>query len=221
MVERLLASHAKGPPIASTVRVMFLGTSQTWGEGASAQNRITSEVVCRLLDRRLAAAGARAECINAGVRASDSGRMLGAYRDHLMALKPDVLVAIFGFNDVDRPALHRNLSDLVAANRQTRIRTLLVAEPCSFRWGISRDNQQKMPALAARLGVPLAEPQQALDRNLDHGFLWWDGAHLTDAGQALLAQELVDGGLGKLVDEALASRRAAAPVDPAAPAAVQ
>ena len=210
MVMRLLAKYEEAPRPGGQVRVLFLGTSQTWGEGASAPEHITAAVAERLLNERLATTGARALCINAGVVSSDSARLLGAYRDHLIKLKPDVVVAILGFNDADQPLLLRSLEELVKLNRGQGIRTLIVPEPSSLQWGPPRSNQEAMAALARRLSAPLCEPQPALDKKLDDGFLWWDGVHLTDGGQFLMARELVAGGLGALVQDLVRERAEAA-----------
>ena len=228
MVSRLLAKWKDAArEQVGMVRVLFLGTSQTWGEGASKPEHITAAVTERLLNKRLAERGANAlaQVINAGVVSSDSFRLLGAYRDHLLKLKPDIVVAVLGFNDADQQGLLSNLEALVKLNRKEGVRTLVVPEPSSLQWGPPRGNQKEMAALARKLKVPLSEPQVVLDKKLDDGFLWWDGVHLTDGGQFLMAQHLVQGSLGKLVDdvvkEQVASTRATAPVPLPRPAPPQ
>jgi lysophospholipase L1-like esterase len=156
------------------------------------------------VERALNQRGTPAQVINAGVRASDSGKLLAAYREALIKLKPDLLVVILAFNDQDGQALARNLETLVKLNRAAGIRTLLVAEPCNCDWGYVRENQAMMPALAKRLEVPLVQPQASLDKQVDDAFLWWDLVHLSDAGQAALAQELLKGGVEGGVERAVA-----------------
>ncbi|MCZ6463242.1 MAG: GDSL-type esterase/lipase family protein [Proteobacteria bacterium] len=100
----------RSPPVAESrpaLRVLALGDSCTFGIGVE-----NDETWPAVLETALAAAGLDAEVINAGVPGYSAYQGLRFLETRGRALRPDVLVVSFGFNDRD---LWSSRSDLETA----------------------------------------------------------------------------------------------------------
>ncbi len=197
MAGRLLREYggAKG---AGVFRTIFIGASQTWGEGATTLERTLVHQAEVILNRR-ARGGVKHQCINAGVRGSNSGRLLAVYREHLLKLTPDLLVINLGFMEDDTAAFRRNLEAFARLNEAAGIRTVLVNEPSRETDARLKKNQDVMRALGRARSFPVVEMHQHLTHEEHSGFLWWDIVHLSDHGQDLFAKKVVQDGIARVL----------------------
>ncbi len=171
-------------PRADVARLLFLGTSQTWGAGAARLEDVFSARIAAQL-------GTSYQVINVGISGSDSTRLLALYRERWLALAPRAVVVDLGNNDPSPSVLTANLRALVALDRAHDIRTLLVVEPNAPEAHVDHDaSWNAMRAVARELGVPLVDLHAELARRADSGFLFWDLVHLTSYGQRLAAEIL-------------------------------
>ncbi len=174
-------------------RVILLGSSQTWGEGASRDDRTLASVVERALNRDHVRLKKTFRCLNAGVRGGESSVLSQVYEEHLLKVKPDLLVVNLGNMDQDGRILGKSLERLVSLNRARGIKTVMSLEPSlKLEEGLVKKHGV-MKRVAAKYGIPVVESQQFLASKRDSGFLWWDGVHLSDYGQHLLAQRMLAG----------------------------
>lgn len=188
-------------PADGTVRILFIGTSQTWGAGA----RTEDETFVRRIERALNEEGTspgRYECINAGISGTDSSDLLRYYREEWIHWDPRVVVINLGTNDMRPDVLGSNLAEFLSLNRARGIRTLLVMEANSVEQ--ARDhlllNHEAMRHAAAEYPTPIVSMHTHLAGSCDAGFLWWDFVHLTSAGHELVAEKILPE-LVRLVDD--------------------
>ena len=183
-------------PRPATYRILFVGSSQTWGAGAANLQDVVSEQVGRKLGARLAERGLAAEVINTGISALDSRRLIGRfYLQKWINLAPHLVVVNLSNNDAsDTEDLTRNLEALILANRASGIETLLVKEARSTETETEEIavNHARMQAVADRYGIPCIDMHRLVDDSYDDGFIWWDAIHLTSFGQTFVADRLVE-----------------------------
>ncbi len=178
-------------PRPGTTRVLLVGSSQTWGAGASRPE----ETWARILEQRLNAAvppGRRVECIEAGISATRARDLAPWLEEEWLALAPDVVVINLSSNDADLSRFVPPLERMTAAARAAGAEVLLMQEanaraPANTHL---RLRHQAMAEVGARHGASILDMHGYLLSVEERGFLWWDKVHLTSFGQRLLAERL-------------------------------
>lgn len=181
-------------------RILFIGSSQTFGSGAETEDDTFVNGVQRRLDA-LAGGPAQYECINAGINGATLSSLLPYYENDFMELEPAAAVVNLGINDRATPTeeYESNLRRLIALNREHNILTLLVIEARSWEWAedYAVDPQKElcsemsMRKIAAELGVPIVDANTFLKENRQKGFIWWDFVHPTTFGHSLIADAIL------------------------------
>lgn len=178
-------------------RILFIGGSQTWGEGASQEGKTFVRVLERLLNEKIPGK-AKYECINGGIPSAVSDDLLLLYANNWIKLKPKLVVINLSNNDAYKNPPGRfseNLQLFIDINKKNDIKTIFVLEPNATERLTSRfidisQHQRVMRNVARKNDIPLLNMQEHLAARYDEGFLWWDIAHLTDFGQKLFADRL-------------------------------
>jgi lysophospholipase L1-like esterase len=177
-----------------TIRVGFLGTSQTFGVGAET---ISDTFVARI-HALLAPApgGALLETHNFSIPGSSSEILLRRYVELWHVARPDLLVVNLSNNDPDAETLSRNLRVLALEVQREHGRVVFVLEANSVEWDSQglRLNHAAVRKLGEELAVPVWDLEGYLSSNsiYDSGMLWWDNVHLSSFGQSLTAPWLAD-----------------------------
>ncbi len=189
------ARHAPAHP--GVTRVLVVGTSQTWGAGATrAEEGFVPE-----LERQLEAArpGRDFECVNGGVSGLRAPRLLELFQSEWLALEPDLVVLNLSNNDKDAAsfaAALRGFADLCAEHEIALLFALeanaseAVPGPLALH--------PTMRAVAAERGIEVLDLHQEIARHSGRGFLWWDFVHPTSFGHRLLAEALAPAVLARL-----------------------
>lgn len=181
------------PP--DVVRILVLGTSQTWGAGAKRDE----DVWVQQLERRLneIGGGRRVECINAGVSGLVTKQVRDMLHTDLAGFAATAAIVNLSNNDIDTAEFQRNLGELAFELSARKIRTVFVLEPNSLERRLSDSRHGNLAAkhalvraVAARHGAPVVDLHGYLAQRKDAGFLWWDFVHLTSFGQRLVADKL-------------------------------
>jgi acyl-CoA thioesterase I len=181
------------PPKADrTIRIAFLGTSQTNGEGAET---ISETFVARchgLLARALG--DVSVETYNFSIRGSDSTELLRKYAESWRFSRPELLVINLSTNDLKIDTLTANLRTLAHLARAAGGRVVFLLEPNAAE---DKDlGLQEKHSAIQRLGQELGVPVWNLDGYLssdpvyDSGMMWWDKVHLTSYGHGVVAEWL-------------------------------
>ncbi|NQU39101.1 MAG: SGNH/GDSL hydrolase family protein [Lentisphaerae bacterium] len=178
---------------ASTFRVLFLGTSQTWGAGAMRLEESIVKVVERGLNRETSTEK-RFECVNGGLSGLVAESLYFIFRDSWIHLEPDLIVVNLSNNDVDHESFGVHLDMLVKLAKEKEIPIILIAEPNTIEQegDFLPTNHRIMRDVAQRNAVPLVEMHDYMLTQSDVGFLWWDHVHLSSLGQRLFSEYLLD-----------------------------
>jgi lysophospholipase L1-like esterase len=180
------------PKSDRTIRVAFLGTSQTWGSGAE---RISETFVARCHGLLAQALGdISVETYNFSISGVSSTELLGKYAESWRFSQPDLLVINLSNNDRRPDTLTANLRTLAHQTRAAGGRVVFLLEPNAAE--VEHRGLQEKHSAIQRLGQELGVPVWNLDGYLssdpvyDSGMMWWDKVHLTSYGHGVVAEWL-------------------------------
>ena len=178
------------PKDAGDFRLAFVGTSQTFGEGAEVESEAFVFRLHRILAGELAP-GRNLETFNFSIKGAHSSILLQQYRRRWHKVTPDLVVINLSWNDTGAVSFERNLRAFIGDNREMGSATVLVIEP-NVRWTLP--THEVMRRVASELDVPLFDLHGYMNRPevRDAGFLWWDNIHLTSFGHRQAAAWLVE-----------------------------
>jgi lysophospholipase L1-like esterase len=177
--------------IEGVVRILALGTSQTWGCGASAPDR----TMMHLLENQLnTAVPCRYEIINAAVSGTGSGYMYQSYLQ-LVRYHPDIVLVNLANNDPADDWFTVYLEKIVDLGATHGSTVVLVAEPNCLEHGERGlfAKYERMRLVAAERNVHFIDLHARMRQRYEEGFLWWDFVHPTDCGHRIAAEALFDG----------------------------
>ncbi len=184
---------AQIPP--DVFRILVLGTSQTWGAGASSDDETWVRQLERLLDER--PGGIRVECINAGVSGMGAGQVLELLRTDLADIQATAALVNLSNNDVDTEKFRQSLDAIARELLRRKMLVVFALEPNSperrptdSRHGDLSVKHEIVRTIAARYQRPVIDLHAYLAERKDAGFIWWDFVHLTSFGQRLVARKL-------------------------------
>jgi lysophospholipase L1-like esterase len=180
------------PKSDRTIRVAFLGTSQTWGSGAE---RISETFVARCHGLLAQALGdISVETYNFSISGVSSTELLGKYAESWRFSQPDLLVINLSNNDRRPDTLTANLRTLAHQTRAAGGRVVFLLEPNAAE--VEHRGLQEKHSAIQRLGQELRVPVWNLDGYMssdpvyDSGMMWWDKVHLTSYGHGVVAEWL-------------------------------
>jgi lysophospholipase L1-like esterase len=189
VVGALRGRYHAAPPRAS-VRILFVGSSQTWGAGARDGDRAWPRLVEEALNRR--GDGPEYQGVNGGISGADSSLLLRYFTEEWLRLNPRFVIINLSNNGVDPLRFTDDLRQFVRLTRGIGAGVHFVLEPISLE--TPRPDvfarHEIMRSVARELGVPVTDMNAYLNVDHDVGFLWWDQVHLTAAGQEIFAERL-------------------------------
>lgn len=174
----------------SPLRILLIGTSQTFGSGALH----LEDCLGHQLQRKLG----EATVLNTAQSGANLATILVTHQKYLDQYRPHLVVANLANNDGGEelwPQFQENLLKLLLWNRAAGARTVLCLEPnAPDAEGLANilSTHQEMRKWGAEHKVTVLDLQSELNskENLDSGLLWWDNVHLTSYGQELAAKFL-------------------------------
>lgn len=173
-------------------RILFIGTSQTWGAGASEESKTFVSAIEEKFNG-LPDGHIQYECINTAISGLNSSRLLDLYTKEWVNLNPKIVVINLSVNDNNADLFRSNLERFIQLNNSRNIQTIFVLETNS----IERNPgplylHGVMKEIGEKNGIKVVDLHGYLIKNYDRGFLWWDCSHLTDFGQELIAAYLFE-----------------------------
>lgn len=190
-----ILDYQKRKPFSRGIKILFLGSSQMWGEGASLPSDRIAIQIQKILSNHF-----RGEkdfyVINASKRGTYSKKLLERYKSYLFFFKPDLVVVNLSSNDrIDK--FRKNLSSLIEFNKSIKSKILFVLEPNSTEADNShlKRKHEVMSTLAKEKNIPWIDLHGYLANTdvYDSGILWWDIVHLTSYGQKSAAEFITQG----------------------------
>jgi len=183
-----VVAYLEDVSLADVPRILFLGTSQTWGSGANRGSERIAPTVQRLLAERF---DLHAAVINGAKRGSRSGELLARHRDHLSLFKPTMVVVNLSHNDSNLADFERNLQGIVDLNRELGATTIFVQEAITPERNDSRLRKKHavLDRVAAHSAIRIIDLHGFLRGPdiYDSGIFYWDPIHLTSYGQTRAA----------------------------------
>jgi len=188
-----IKSTFSATPHPNSFRILFLGSSQTWGAGASSE----SNTFIHLFEKNLNESNipqVHFECINAGFSSAKSSFILNLYKRELLTLEPRIVVINLSNNDQKIDWFARNLEEMIEISLVNHIQPILILEPNSVEHNDSTlfVKHEVMRNVGTSKNVPVIDMHSHLRQMNEKGFLWWDFVHLTDFGQKLFAEKLLE-----------------------------
>jgi lysophospholipase L1-like esterase len=181
------------------LRIMFIGTSQTYGSGASTVENTFVDLIETQLNYYNN--DTIFDCINASVEGQTSTEMLLYYRYLQPIIQPDFVVVNLSYNDNFEDETYskfkENIQTFIDLNKAINTGIVLIPEPSNpyHQDEILNERVKKTRYLMESIGkanqVPVIKMQPFIEEHFDDGFLFWDVVHLTDFGQKLFAEELL------------------------------
>ena len=173
-------------------KIIFLGSSQTWGAGAHTKEDVFTNILARKLNQNRS--GKEIVCINAGISGSNSKRMLALLKDDFIKLAPDIVVVNLSNNDdPDKPQeFADNLQAMVDFCRDNGIDIFFMLEPNSVEHRNELRLNSIMRNVAKENSIVAIEMNNILMSKYDDGFLWWDNVHMNSPGHQLMAESLYE-----------------------------
>lgn len=194
----LRMSHHNG----KIYRVVFIGTSQTIGAGASELAK-TFVVRNHFIVQKLLPKNIGFESINMAISGSNSKELYELYQKNYLALKPDLVIINLSNNDTNED-FKISIINFLELNRLNKVKTLFLEEANSRESDQENEllaNHKVLRELALKYNIPVLPLHDYLKSNdvFESGILWWDFVHLTSYGQELVAKWLAP----KLIKELL------------------
>jgi len=173
-------------------RIMFIGSSQTWGSGIFKEGDTFVTHVEKALNKGVQN-GKKFECINTGTNATRSDLLYEAYHREWVNFSPSIVFINLSNNDRDAKEFEISLEAFLRLNEKRNIKTFFILE------ANSREAKPKglplhitMQIVAKKYDIPVLDMQQYLGDRYDEGLIWWDKVHLTSFGHRLAADYLIE-----------------------------
>jgi len=168
--------------------VLFVGTSQTWGAGATLEK---DSFVHRLEEKfnQENHGGIHYEFINAGISGETAARLWEPYQKEWIQWNPKIVILNLSNNDQNSSEFSKYIEAYVKLNQEKGIPTVLILEAnarAQIKPHVGK-NHQILRDLAKRHDLVLIDLHQCLLEHDDSGFLWWDFVHPTSYGHELEA----------------------------------
>jgi len=178
----------------SVTRVLFIGTSQTHGDGVSVEDKTFVSLVEQRLNQLRGSDSKPIQCVNAGIANSVSEEMAAYYDEALVHMVPDLTVVNLGSNDAEEPMrFEEDMLRIAAASQGAGIPTLMTLEAnaveCTDWKGLEVHDVTQRVASANGFGV--VDLHGHIATNADEGFPWWDCVHFSPFGHQLAADLFV------------------------------
>ncbi len=177
-------------------KILFLGSSQTWGMGARYEGDTISEKFKLYLNKKIP--GQSFEVFNGAV----SGQLTKDLFEQFSLFSenyPELVILNMSFNESRTEVFEDYLRRFIDLSRQKNFKLVLVPEAIfdigqtnDWRLTSSRLKQNLVESLAKEQKLEYVLVHDYLQSKVNTGFLWWDVVHLSSYGQDLLARRLVN-----------------------------
>lgn len=176
-----------------SIRIGFIGTSQTEGSGADTYGDTFVSIIHNNLQRKIKSKQ-RLETFNFSVAGSNSTNLLNEYISYYSNLNLDLLIIALAINDDNYNSLVQNVSKMVSINQNKKSINLVVIEALDLKLSPTNytANQKALLNFVRKNNIPYHDLNSSInsDKNYDTGLIWWDLAHFTNYGHSLTAQIL-------------------------------
>jgi lysophospholipase L1-like esterase len=195
-VEKRAVRQYSKPPEKNEHRILFIGSSQTWGDGASSENA----TFVKLFEQQLNAQYKKPnqdqifKCINAGVPAIHSTYFADTFDSVWLKLKPETIYINLATNDSHIDYFTLNIEKMIRSAKQHHVEIILMLEanaPDKADMALF-EKHDILRRLATENHIPYIDMHAYLRRLHQSGFIWWDWVHMSDYGHQLVTHKLLE-----------------------------
>jgi len=191
-------------------KIMFIGSSQTEGTGASEYKKTFTAILEEKLNKNLIETpkeAAKSEpmiinfekkinIVNTGISGLTSVELIDLYQEKWIQLNPKIVFINLSSNDfsyeINKAIFKKNIEKFIEINKKNNIETVLMLEANSHEKGIENQFHSIMKKVSKENDVYLIDTNEFLKEKDSTGLLWWDFVHLSDYGQELVAEYIFD-----------------------------
>ncbi len=181
--------------------IAFMGTSQTWGEGA---NTLDSAFLAQTVRKLNLQSGREVAGINFSLQGKVSQNLLAEYKRILEVIKPDLLMVNLGWNDGASEDFKKSLIEIAELSQSLNIKTIFSHEAITNEVPTyyAVNNHSIMTSVGKTYSIPILKFYEYMSSNVnkDSGLLWWDVIHMNQHGHDL-ASEFFSEQLGRLIND--------------------
>jgi lysophospholipase L1-like esterase len=173
-----------------TYRIMFVGSSQTWGAGASYHSETFVHRIARRLNGELKGKY-HVTCLNISISGEDSAGLYEIYKKFIR-YDPKLVILNLSNNDHDAKVFEDSLDRFLRSNEEKDIDTLFILEANSIEaYPAELPMHPVMRRSAKQSSTKMIDLHHYLKEHYDEGLLWWDSVHLTSFGHELAARRIL------------------------------
>lgn len=170
--------------------VVFLGSSQLWGSGASSPQKTGASLVVQGLNQR---SQKTLRGLNLSLMGARAQTLLPRYRDLLSWAHPRILLVNLGHNDAggDLESFREALREILKLSQKQGVQVVFCLEGTSDQGPHHiQPSHFIMRELAQNHKIPLVDLSQTFwePSIASKGLIWWDIIHFTNLGHHLWAQ---------------------------------
>jgi len=192
-------------------KIMFVGSSQTWGAGASKKEKSFPFVFEKVLNKTITDASdssdlgknilgisseQKIKIVDTGVSGTTSSELYEEYKNQWIKLKPKIVFINLSSNDftydVHPDAFEENILNFIKLNKENDIKTILLIEASSIELETENTFHNILRKIAQNEDINIIDINQYLAENDGRGVIWWDFIHPTDYGHQLIAKYILD-----------------------------
>lgn len=180
-------------PAPKEFRFMFLGTSQTWGEGAGSARDTWFRLTCDMLKEELNPSPVK--CVNASISGATSKDIFERLNSTWIKWEPTHMIVNLSSSREDLGILKEYLPKIALLNSERGVKTLWLLEPNSAEaQNLSRlrPRYEIVKGLVKQMGASVVDMYARMNdpEIIDTGILWSDADHMTSYGHAVFAEKL-------------------------------
>ena len=183
-------------PVADEYRILFLGSSQTRGIGATKHEDVFVYQLEQKLNQNSRQQTFR--CFNGAIPGSNARVQYELYMKEFIQLRPNMVAINLSNNDndFDEREFVDYLEKIIRFNKEKDIKTVFILEPNSIEHRYFVPLHDVMKEIAFRNDIVIFDLHNFLRERYDSGFIWWDSVHMSSYGHKLSAEFLYEKLLG-------------------------
>lgn len=172
-------------------RYLFLGGSQTFGEGVKEKKDRWSDLYCEELAKTR-----KVNCFNVAIQGASSKDYL-AHIDLFLKYPVDHVLLNFSHNDLNNDDFKQDMENIIKKFLEKKTKVTLIQEPHNYvdldSPILAEENHESLFELSKKYSLALVDMQRKFEEKdvRDSGQIWWDHVHLTSYGHKVFVDYLL------------------------------
>jgi len=190
-----LSKYATDFSEENITRIMFIGSSQTKGEGSCLEGEDFVSQFSMLIEKNQKNEENKFEIINTGMPGLLAGELFDLFKEKWINLKPNIVIVNLSSNDEQyntQSSFKKAMEDFVQISKNNGFLLVFMAEANSIEKNIDLEAHQIMKNIAEKNDIIFIDMHEYLSNYIKSGILWWDFVHPTSFGYQLIANHLFE-----------------------------